>query len=112
MRCGAVRCGAVMSGSDVMIGAERGEVREERPNTIHQIPDELHAIPSFEQEKVYKVRFGDKKECVKKIFSERKLVEKWMTQKRFADALEGYQDLCETLERHIVRPHEYYLQVR
>ena len=89
-----------------------GEVREERPNTIHQIPDELHAIPSFEQEKVYKVRFGDKKECVKKIFSERKLVEKWMTQKRFADALEGYQDLCETLERHIVRPHEYYLQVR
>ena len=89
----------------------QGEVREERPNTIHEIPDELHAIPSMTQERVYKVCFGDKKECVKKIFSERKLVEKWMTQKRFGNALEGYQDLCETLEKHVRRPHDYFLQV-
>merc|ERR1712130_360730 len=84
----------------------------ERPNTIHEIPDELHAIPSMTQEKVYKVCFGDKKECVRKIFGERKLVEKWMAQKRFASALEGYQDLCESLEKHVRRPHDYYLQCR
>ena len=89
-----------------------GEVREERPNTIHEIPDELHAIPSMSQEKVYKVCFGDKKECVRKIFAERKVVEKLMTQKKFADALEAYQDLCETLEKHVRRPHDYYLQVQ
>ena len=87
-------------------------MREERPNTIHEIPDELHAIPSMSQEKVYKVCFGDKKECVRKIFAERKVVEKLMTQKKFADALEAYQDLCETLEKHVRRPHDYYLQVQ
>merc|ERR1712037_973721 len=64
------------------------------------------------QERVYTVCFGDKKECVKKIFSERKLVEKWTTQKRFGNALEGYQDLCETLEKHVRRPHDYFLQCR
>merc|ERR1712037_467756 len=90
----------------------QGEVREERPNTIHEIPDELHAIPSMTQEKVYKVCFGDKKECVRKIFAERKVVEKLMTQKKFADALEAYQDLCETLEKHVRRPHDYFLQCR
>merc|ERR1719239_1339584 len=35
-----------------------------------------------------------------------------MTQKRFSNALEGYQDLCETLEKHVRRPHDYYLQCR
>ena len=76
------------------------------------IPDELHAIPSFEQEKVYKVSFGDKKAIVKKIRAERALCEKWMGEKRFSQALESYRDLCADLDEHVKKPHTYYLQCR
>lgn len=47
------------------------------------IPDELYRIPTFEQEVIYKVRHGDKKDIVKEIILLRREVEKSMTFKRF-----------------------------
>jgi len=77
-----------------------------------EVPDELHAIPSFEQERVYKVGFGDKKACVREINLARKEVERCMGQKRFNEALIAYQALCKPLEEHIRKPHIYFLQAR
>merc|ERR1719357_2084815 len=77
-----------------------------------EIPDELFRVPNFEQEKIYKVRHGDKKDLVKEIIELRRAVEKSMTYKRFSDALIDYQHLCEKLEEHLRRPHIYFLQAR
>jgi len=77
-----------------------------------EIPDELFRVPNFEQEKIYKVRHGDKKDLVKEIVELRRAVEKSMTYKRFSDALIDYQHLCEKLEEHLRRPHIYFLQAR
>ena len=92
---------------------QEGEFRENPGfGVLDEIPDSLFAIPSVTQEKVYKTSYGDKKDIVKKILGERKIVEKWMTQKRFSNALEAYQDLCKSLEYYIRRPHAYFLQAR
>eukprot|EP00092_Neocalanus_flemingeri_P012773 GFUD01013764.1.p1 GENE.GFUD01013764.1~~GFUD01013764.1.p1 ORF type:complete len:2085 (+),score=698.75 GFUD01013764.1:68-6256(+) len=76
------------------------------------IPYELFRIPTFEQEKIYKVRHGDKKDLVKEVIELRRAVEKSMTYKRFSEALINYQNLCEKLEEHLRRPHIYFLQAR
>jgi len=77
-----------------------------------QIPDELFRVPNFEQEKIYKVRHGDKKDLVKEVIEVRRAVEKSMTHKRFSEALLNYQPLCQKLEEHLQRPHIYFLQAR
>merc|ERR1719369_1226862 len=77
-----------------------------------EVPDELYRIPTFEQEKVYKVRHGDKKDIVKAIIELRREVEKSMSHKRFKEAIDNYQKLCEKLEDHIRRPHLFFLQTR
>jgi len=77
-----------------------------------EIPDELFRIPTFEQEKIYKVRHGDKKDLVREVIELRRAVEKSMTYKRFSEALINYQNLCEKLEDHMRRPHVYFLQAR
>merc|ERR1740137_284381 len=76
------------------------------------VPYELYRIPTFEQEKVYKVRHGDKKDLVGEVIVLRREVEKSMTHNRFSEALTNYQSLCEKLEKDIRRPHLYYLQAR
>ena len=77
-----------------------------------QIHDEIYRIPTFEQEVIYKVRFGDKKEAVKEIIEARRDVEKEMTYNRFKDALTSYQSLSEKLETHLRHPHAFFLQAR
>jgi len=77
-----------------------------------EIPDELFRVPNFEQEKIYKVRHGDKKDLVKEVIEVRRAVEKSMTHKRFSEALLNYQPLCQKLEEHLRRPHIYFLQAR
>ena len=76
------------------------------------IPDEIYRIPTFEQEVIYKVRHGDKKDIVKDIILMRREVEKSMTFNRFQDALVNYQSLGEQLEEHLRHPHAFFLQVR
>ena len=76
------------------------------------IPDEIYRIPTFEQEVIYKVRHGDKKDIVKDIILMRREVEKSMTFNRFQEALVNYQSLGEQLEEHLRHPHAFFLQVR
>ena len=77
-----------------------------------EIPDELYRVPNFEQERIYKVRHGDKKDVVMEIIEVRRVVEKSMALRRYDEALINYQHLCETLEKHLRRPHIYFLQAR
>ena len=77
-----------------------------------EIPDEVYRIPTFEQEVIYKVRHGDKKDIVKNIIELRREVEKSMSFNRFKEALVNYQSLSETLEEHLRHPHSFLLQVR
>ena len=76
------------------------------------IHDEIYRIPTFEQEKIYKVRFGDKKEVVSQIIEARREVEKCMSYNRFREALASYQTLCLKLEENLRHPHAYFLQAR
>lgn len=76
------------------------------------IPDEIFRIPTFDQEVIYKVRHGDKKDIVKDIILMRREVEKSMTFNRFQEALVNYQSLGEQLEEHLRHPHAFFLQVR
>ena len=76
------------------------------------IPDEIYRIPTFDQEVIYKVRHGDKKDIVKDIILMRREVEKSMTFNRFQEALVNYQSLGEQLEEHLRHPHAFFLQVR
>ena len=76
------------------------------------IPDEIFRIPTFDQEVIYKVRHGDKKDIVKDIILMRREVEKSMTFNRFQEALVNYQSLGEQLEEHLRHPHSFFLQVR
>ena len=77
-----------------------------------EIPDEVFRIPTFEQEVIYKVRHGDKKDLVKNIIEMRREVEKSMSFKRFREALVNYQCLGEKLEENLRHPHAFFLQVR
>ena len=77
-----------------------------------EVPDEIFRIPTFEQEIIYKVRHGDKKDIVKDIILMRRNVEKSMTFNRFQEALMNYQSLGEHLEEHLRHPHAFFLQVR
>jgi len=77
-----------------------------------EIPYELFRVPNFEQERIYKVRHGDKKDLVTEVIEVRRAVEKSMTYKRFSEALINYQALCAKLEEHLRRPHIYFLQAR
>ena len=76
------------------------------------IPDEIYRIPTFDQEVIYKVRHGDKKDIVKDIIEMRREVEKSMSYNRFKEALVNYQCLAEKLEDNLRHPHAYFLQVR
>ena len=76
------------------------------------IPDELPRIPNFEQEVVYVNRQGDKKEIVRDIIKARQTVEANMLSKKFEDAILAYQSLCEQLEKHVRKPHAFFLQAR
>ena len=76
------------------------------------IPDEIFRIPTFDQEVIYKVRHGDKKDIVKDIILMRREVEKSMSYNRFQEALINYQSLGEHLEEHLRHPHAFFLQVR
>ena len=76
------------------------------------IHDEIYRIPTFEQEVIYKVRFGDKKEIVSQIIEARREVEKCMSYNRFREALSSYQTLCLMLEENLRHPHAYFLQAR
>ena len=76
------------------------------------IPDEIFRIPTFDQEVIYKVRHGDKKDIVKDIILMRREVEKSMSYNRFQEALINYQSLGEHLEEHLRQPHAFFLQVR
>ena len=76
------------------------------------IPDEIYRIPTFDQEIIYKVRHGDKKDIVKDIIEMRREVEKSMSYNRFKEALVNYQCLAEKLEDNLRHPHAYFLQVR
>ena len=76
------------------------------------IPDEIYRIPTFDQEVIYKVRHGDKKDIVKDIIEMRREVEKSMSYNRFREALVNYQCLAEKLEDNLRHPHAYFLQVR
>ena len=76
------------------------------------IPDEVFRIPTFEQEVIYKVRHGDKKDLVKNIIEMRREVEKSMSFNRFREALVNYQCLGEKLEENLRHPHAFFLQVR
>ena len=53
----------------------------------HLIHDEIYRIPTFEQEVIYKVRFGDKKKAVSEIIEARRDVEREMSYNRFKEAL-------------------------
>ena len=77
-----------------------------------EIPDEVYRIPTFEQEVIYKIRHGDKKDIVKNIIELRREVEKSMSFNRFKEALVNYKALSETLEEHLRHPHSFLLQVR
>ena len=76
------------------------------------IPDELPRIPNFEQEVVYVNRQGDKKEIVRDIIKARQTVEANMLSKKFEDTILAYQSLCEQLEKHVRKPHAFFLQAR
>ena len=76
------------------------------------VPDEIYRIPTFDQEVIYKIRHGDKKDIVKQIIEMRREVEKSMTYNRFKEALVNYQGLAEHLEEHLNHPHSFFLQVR
>ena len=77
-----------------------------------EIPDELPRIPNFDQEAIYVVRHGDKKELVAEIVEQRRAVEGHMTSCNYAEALLSYQKLCIKLEQHVRKPHDYFLQAR
>ena len=76
------------------------------------VPDEMPRIPNFDQEIIFKIRTGDKKEIVKEIIDARRVVEKFMTDKNFEEAIGAYQHLCQCLENHIRKPHVFFLQAR
>ena len=84
--------------------------RERWPLRDH-LPDALARIPNFDQEKFYAVRHGDKKDICDEINGARWMADFGLSTGSFEVAQEALDALSRSLERHVRKPHLYFVEV-
>jgi hypothetical protein len=74
------------------------------------LADSLARIPNFEQEKCYVVHHGDKKDICDEINGARWMADFGITSGSFEMAQEALDALSRSLERHVRKPHLYFVE--